>query len=156
MELDRRALQGAAQDLFNALGPIDDLGKELSNTVANVYYRFHLMSQKMANPAGALNVEPGRDMISDYRKVMGAMGETLAQYKTIEKIISEVRAAWRRDPSTGYFLTNLTLDLFKYRIPNAEKKMLIRRAIERPFRRVDEIAGLYKEMSKVPLPLSKA
>jgi hypothetical protein len=44
MKIDQKVLQEAAAALFRDLGTIDDIGQELSNTVANIYYRFHLVA----------------------------------------------------------------------------------------------------------------
>jgi hypothetical protein len=46
----------------------------------------------------------------------------------------------------GEFLITHALDEFKYHIKNAHKKSAIRRAIERPFCKVNEIEGLYNQM----------
>src|SRR5262249_37286669 len=76
MMLNERALHEAAQDIFTSLGPLNDLGPELSNTVANVYYRFHVMRQNMTNPGDALGVKPGKDMRSNFLNVTGAVNKT--------------------------------------------------------------------------------
>jgi hypothetical protein len=65
------------------------------------------------------------------------------------KIIESLREARAQDPSIGDFLITHALDEFKYHIKNAHKKSLIRRSIERPFCKVEEIAGLYDRMAQV-------
>ena len=148
MSVDQRALHIAAQEIFTILGPLNDLGAELSNTVANVYYRFHL-TQNMENPDGVLGVKSGKDVsdISSYfLNAMGAMGKTYAQHRHIGDMIKSLREARAQNASIGEFLIARALDEFKYNIKNADKKSLIRRSIERSFCKVDEIAGLYDRM----------
>jgi len=139
MNVDRRALREAAQDIFTTLGPLNDLGAELSNTVANVYYRFHLMAQNTENPGSD-------DMSSNFLNAMGAMGKTYAQHRYIGDTIKSLREARAQNASIGESLITHALDEFKYNIKNADKKSLIRRSIERPFCKVHEIAGLYDRM----------
>jgi hypothetical protein len=152
MGLDQNTLQIAADDMFSALGPLDDLGAELSNTVANVYYQFHLMSQNMGDPGSALGVRRDRDFPSDFRNVLGTLGYALAAYQAMEGMIRSLREARTQNAAIGDYLVRHMLDTFKYRIPNADKKTPIRRAIERQFRTVDEIAGLYKQMREFMHP----
>ncbi len=40
MNIDEEALKRAADSLYSALGPLNDLPPELRNTLANVYYKF--------------------------------------------------------------------------------------------------------------------
>jgi len=147
--VDERALHEAAQDLFTSLGPLNDLGAELSNTVANVYYRFHVMSQNMANPGEALGVKLTYDMPSNFLDLTLAMGTAISEHKYLAEIISSLREARAQNPRIGDFLITHALDEFKYHIKNAHKKSLIRRSIERPFCKVNEIAGLYDRMAQV-------
>lgn len=149
VRVDERALRAAAQDIFTSLGPLNDLGAELSNTVANIYYRFHVMSQNMANPGDALGVKPGKDMPSNFVNLTVAMGTVMNEYKFIAKMIGSLREARSQSSSIGDFLITHALDEFKYHIKNAYKKSLIRRSIERPFCKVDEITGLYDRMVQV-------
>lgn len=149
MTVDERALHEAAQAIFNSLGSLNDLGAELSNTVANIYYRFHVMSQNMVSPGDALDVRPGKDMPSNFVNITVAMGTVMTEYKFIAKIIESIRETRSQNPSIGDFLITHALDEFKYHIKNADKKSLIRRSIERPFCKVGEIAGLYDRMVQV-------
>jgi len=149
MRLDERALHEAARDIFTSLGSLNDLGAELSNTVANVYYRFHVMSQNMANPGEALAVKPSKDMPSNFGNLTLAMGTAINDYKYIAEIIRSLREARAQNPSIGDFLVTHALDEFKYYIKNAHQKSPIRRSIERRFCKVSEIAGLYDRMPQV-------
>jgi hypothetical protein len=149
MKVDQRALREAAEDMFTSLGPLNDLGAELCNTVANIYYRYHVMTQNMTDPGSALGVKPGKDMSSNYRNLMDAMGTALSEHKYIDRMIKNIRDAKTENSTVGDYLITYSLDHLKYHIKNADKKSRIRRAIERPFRKVDEIPRLYKRMVKV-------
>jgi hypothetical protein len=149
MRVDERALREAAQNIFTSLGPLNDLGAELSNTVANIYYRFHVMSQNMTNPGDALGVRPGKDMPSNFYNLSVGMGRVMSEYNFIALIVESIRETRAQSPSIGDFLITHALDTFKYHIKNADKKSLIRRSIERPFCKVDEMAGLYDRMVQV-------
>jgi hypothetical protein len=148
MRVDRRALREAAQDMFRSVGPLDDLGAEFSNTVANIYYRYHVMTQNMTDPGTALRVKAGRNMSSNYRNLTAAMGTALSEHKYIDRMVKRLRDAKAENPKAGDYLITYSLDHLKYHINNAEKKSRIRRAIERPFHKVDEIPRLYKRMAK--------
>jgi hypothetical protein len=148
MRVDEQVLREAAQDMFTALGPLNDLGAELSNTVANIYYRFHVVSQNMVNPGDALGIKPSKDMRSDFANLYVAMGTVMNDYKFIAKIIGSLREVKAQNPRLGDYLITHTLDEYKYHIKNASKKSLIRRSIERPFCKVDEITRLYDRMGQ--------
>jgi len=67
MKIDQHALREAAHDMFTSLGPLNDLGAELSNTVANIYYRYHVMCQNMDDPLTPLRVKTGKPRTPSYR-----------------------------------------------------------------------------------------
>jgi hypothetical protein len=143
MSVDERALHEAAQELFTTLGSLNDLGAELSNTVANVYYRFHLMAQ---DSDGVPGVKSDDDMSADFLDAMGAISKTYVQHNDIGDMIKSLREARAQNASIGELQITHALDEFKYNIKNADKKSLIRRSIERRLCKVDEIAGLYDRM----------
>jgi hypothetical protein len=143
MSVDQNALHKAAEEIFATLGPLNDLGAELSNTVANVYYRFHLMAQ---NPDGVPGIESDNDMSSNFLNAMGALSKTYVQHNHIGDLIKSLREARAQNASIGELQIAHALDELKYDIKNADKKSLIRRSIERRFCKVDEIAGLYDRM----------
>ena len=116
MSLGERVLHEAAQDIFTSLGPLNDLGPEFSNTVANVYYRFHLMSQNMANPGDALGLKPSNDMISNFSNFFVATGRVMTEYKHITGMINHLREASAQSPRIGDYLITQALDEFKYHI----------------------------------------
>ena len=146
MELNSQLLQQAAESLFGTLGALDDLGNELSNTVANVYYRFYAIGDMSQL---GVKLKATEDMSSQYRSYMGLGSRALAEFSAIDGVIASLRKAKGENYIIGNYLVQLTLDIFKYRIPNAEKKSAIRRSIERRFRKVNEVAGLYQRMASL-------
>jgi hypothetical protein len=143
MSVDQRALHKAAEEIFTTLGPLNDLGAELSNTVANVYYRFHLMAQ---NPDAAPGIKSDNDMSLDFLDAMGAISKSYVQHNHIGDMIKSLREARAQSAGIGEIQITHALDELKYNIKNADKKSPIRRSIERRFCKVDEIAGLYDRM----------
>ena len=146
MSVDQRALHKAAEEIFTTLGPLNDLGAELSNTVANVYYRFHLMAE---NPDGAPGIKSDHDMSLDFLDAMSAISKSYVQHDHIGDKIKSLREARAQNAGIGEIQITHALDELKYNIKNADKKSPIRRSIERRFCKVDEIAGLYDRMMQL-------
>jgi hypothetical protein len=139
------ALQEAAQNLLLSLGSLDDLGSELADTVANVYYRYALATSTVSDLALALGTSVrGADLTAE-------IGVIMAQQEYVDDMIQAVRRA-RRNPETAQRVRLLTLDTLKYRIANASTKSALRRAIERRLANVHEISGLYERMRALPTP----
>jgi len=146
-----QALNNAAHNLFDSLGPLEDLGPELANTVANVYYRYALASGHVHNLSLALGV--GEPMTQGGQKdLLAEVGVIVAQQEFIDDMIQRVRYTRKKNVRLAEYLRVLTLDTFKYRIARANAKTAVRRAIERRFRRTNEIAGLYAMMDRFARP----
>ena len=139
------ALRDAAYNLFDSLGTLEDLGPELANTVANVYYRYALASGNVDNLALALGMAPPTTQ-SAHGDLMTEVGVIMAQQEYIDEMVQRMRLARDKDAKAAEYLRVLALDTFKYRIANAMKKSAIRRAVERRLMRANEIAGLYERM----------
>ena len=139
------ALHEAAHNLFQSLGALDDLGPELADTVANVYYRYALVTGTVSNLALALGTAEGDGLTAE-------IGVIMAQQEYIDEMIQAVRRA-AHDSKVTERMKLFTLDTVKYRIANASKKSNLRRAIERRVAAVNEIAGLYERMRALPYAL---
>jgi hypothetical protein len=150
MNVDQEVLHEAATALFAALGRIDDLGQELSNTVANIYYHFHLVAKNVENPVNASGGT--EDPLSQYSQFIQNAANLVNDYKHIPGCVRSMRETRKESQQLFDYLVTLTLDIFKYRIPNAEKKMPLRRFFARLFQRVREIDGLYRQMLCVGTP----
>src|SRR5262249_61087098 len=105
-----------------------------STTVVNVSFRCyangHLDQLRV-------KIKGTEDMSSQFRSYMGLGSRALAEFSAIDGVIASLRKAKGENYIIGNYLVQLTLDIFKYRIPNAEKKSAIRRSIERRFRKVN-------------------
>ena len=133
------ALREAADNLFHSLGTLDDLGPELADTIANVYYRYALATSTVSNLALALGTAArGADLTAE-------IGVIMAQQEYVDEMIQAVRRVGH-NPELAERMKFLTLDTLKYRIANASKKSTIRRAVERRLVNINEIAGLYERM----------
>ena len=132
------ALREAADNLFKSLGTLDDLGPELANTVANVYYRYALATGTVSDLEFALGVETGEELATE-------IGVIMAQQEFVDDMIHAVRRAGR-DRKVAKRMKLLTLDTLKYRIAKPSAKSTIRRAVERRLSTVKEIEGIYERM----------
>jgi hypothetical protein len=132
------ALHEAAHNLFQSLGALDDLGAELADTVANVYYRYALVTSTVSNLALALGTQEGDELTAE-------IGVIIAQQEYIDEMIQAVRRT-EHTSKVAESMKRLTLDTVKHRIANASKKSAFRRALERRRAKVNEIAGLYARM----------
>jgi hypothetical protein len=135
------ALREAADNLSMSLGNLDDLGPELADTVANVYYRYALAT----GTANELTLAFALGIFMDGADLRAEIGVIMAQQEYVDDMVSAVRRA-QHDPELRERMTLLTLDTLKFRIANAAKKSAVRRSLERRLARTREISGLYERM----------
>lgn len=145
MKIDEEALRQAAASLYSELGPLDDLPTDLCNTLANVYYRFWALSRNMSDPSQILGYD-NTDLMSTYMGFMKGTGAVLADCEFASNSIKTMRQIRKEDHNVYKYLVTLTLDVLKYKIPNADQKSPLRRAIERKFKTPNEVDGLYGHM----------
>src|SRR5581483_1100897 len=81
------AAGGSAQSLSLAR-PLDDLGPELADTVANVYYRYALATGTVSNLALALGTAEGDELTAE-------IGVIIAQQEYVDDMVKAVRRAGR-------------------------------------------------------------
>ncbi len=143
------ALRQAADNLLMSLGHLDDLGPELADTVANVYYRYALAT----GTANDLTLAFALGTFVDGADLRAEIGVIMAQQEYVDDMVSAVRRA-RHDPDLLERMKLLTLDTLKFRIANAATKSAVRRSLERRFAKTREIAGLYERMVALP-PLQR-
>lgn len=79
------------------------------------------------------------------------MGNVLSDYKIAPKLAEAMRGARNQNAMIFEYLQQHFVDTFKYRIPDADNKSPIRRGLERPFRKVEEISDLYKQMRSLQI-----
>lgn len=142
MTVNTQVLREARDALARDLGPLDDLSDEMKNTLANIYYKFVLMVSMNLQ----LQKPTSRDVASAFKEYMLDAGQILTDYKFAAELVKSMREVRKQDQSIYEFLETHFFDVHKFRIKNANKKSGLRRAIERPFAKVDEIPDLYKQM----------
>lgn len=135
----------AAQLIKGQLGNLDDLPPELQNTVSNIYYR--------ANPSTIIQHATG-NALRDFEKNSLEMINRTSDLKFVGEMIASLREVKQEASSNdldfvyGHLVT-LILDVYKYRIENANDKSPIRRSIERKFKKPEsEIPNLYAKLRK--------
>jgi hypothetical protein len=99
------------------------------------------------NPLAALGVSGG-DPVSQYAAFMTNMADVQVDYEHISGLVRAMRGTLEesKDKQLFDYLVTLTLDTYKYRIPDADKKTPLRRAFARRFQKVREIEGLHRQM----------
>ena len=112
-------LDSTAEMARKDLGTLDDLPIEVANTIANIYYKYHLSDD---------------DSIEKHQYEI--------DIDAIQKIIKNMRILRETNPDLYDYSVDFFLDLFKYRIPEANKKSAFRRRIERKLKKVEEIENL--------------
>ena len=92
------ALREAAHNLFQSLGTLDDLGSDLANTVANVYYKYALVTGTVSNLALALG--------TSQRTVQRAL-DSLAEAGKVQSFGRGRARRWLTPPVPGFTTTLL-------------------------------------------------
>jgi hypothetical protein len=146
--LNKEALSRARQTINRHFGEdISDLPQEIRTTLANIYYEFSYLN---------ISLEGGHApdailMADDFERGLKKFSEDNAFLRSavdaLPSIISEMRKLVSAGNRKGYdFSVRLFLDTFKLRIPDMDKKSMLRLTFERPFysSKVREIPDLWK------------
>ena len=72
------------------------------------------------------------------------MADVMGDYKCAPQLVRSMREIRNENPQLFKYVQTHLLDSFKNRIANADNKSGMRRALERRFRKVDEIPRLYQ------------
>ncbi len=131
VKTDKHLLNLTKIDMFSRLGDIHDLPHDLANCVANIFYRYH---QMIFAPETCKDRE---EIATRSRQVV-----------TILNIIHEYRilVTKKQEKHLMDIAKNTVIDLYRYRIPDAQKKSELRRIIERKFSEDHDIAGLVDQL----------
>lgn len=113
----------AEEAILTQMGRLEDLPRELSNFIANVYYKFFEMDQSLDEKS--LNVKESSS--HNYSKVSGLIEYLPAAINDLRKL--------NNDPPAYQAMADFWLDNWKYDIVNAHRKSKLRRTIERALRR---------------------
>ena len=151
---DKEALEMAEGYIKSQLGTLNDLPRELANTIANVYYKFALDFLEMSDNSKREYFVP-----KSMNRKTGDLGELLKDFMANQaKISSDVEAAPKfvkglretdkyKQPKLYKYSVEFILDCLKYNIEKPQNKSGARRTIERKFKTVNEIPNLIDSMT---------
>lgn len=146
--LNKDAFEKAVGQIAESFGLLDDLPPELANTVANTYYGFWSRLTGIGQPRTA----------SDLMAHMKTGPGVIAGYKFASDMVGAVRSTRKNHPERPElfdYMVQVVLDSLKYNIDNAHQKTPLRRAIERKFKKPQEIVDLYISMRPLLLSIQK-
>jgi hypothetical protein len=174
MTIDSQALHKAADHINRALGDIGKLDSELTNTIANIYYRFYsycpsevrtLVLTLVEGPvANAVHATSQQLVLQQQIQVMQTLfeqnltpmspGQTTecaflaASIQMLPKMLSLMEGAKRTANERDMkMVTEVLVNIFKYRIFDALMQPLFKSRIERMFKvRPSELPGLAQQM----------
>jgi hypothetical protein len=135
MAINELALRMAKNEL-KSLGNLNDFPADLRNTLANLFYK-HFGGLKTTEYESMINT-------SDTSAYFEETVHVKTHYEIAKGVIQNLRRVKDEDGDELFvFGVKVTQDIFKYRIPDAQNKTVIRRAIERKFSKPVEIPNLY-------------
>ncbi|KJR42177.1 hypothetical protein MCHI_001919 [Candidatus Magnetoovum chiemensis] len=129
------------------IGNIDDLSYELANTIANIYYRFFRLSMPYLNKENTLKADSvealKEELLSRLGEIESCSDEaTNFPYSEIAKALADIEVTPRfinilrsidktAFPNQYKIVQEIVLDNLKYKIENAEERLLILRLLSR-------------------------
>jgi hypothetical protein len=146
--VNKEALSNARQMMNRHFGEdISDLPQEIRNTLANIYYEFSCLVIRFEGGQHPETMLKAHGFMRGLKKFAEENAFLRSAVDALPTIISEMRSLVSAGNRKGYDLSvRLFLDTFKLRIPDMDKKSVLRVAIERPFysSRVREIPDLWR------------
>ncbi|MBN2269771.1 MAG: hypothetical protein JXN61_04100 [Sedimentisphaerales bacterium] len=154
-DVDPVVVEMCAEVIRKNLGTLNDLPRELANTVANVYYRsFKLggdvVARSKANPnclpAGAAGGGSMREVLLN---LMRDVSSCIVDSDSVRGFVYGLRRIDKnQQPHLYAYTVEFILDCLKYDIPDAGEKSALRRRFERHFHKgkVKEIPDLIDRM----------
>jgi len=147
---DSEILIFTANAIRKRLGSISDLPPEMANTIANVYYRLCLETQQATPGRLPQSVVGSGDLIGGLTSHVKHTAHLLASASALPEMVTGFRELDPvQQPNARRAALDLFLDMFKYNISNAHRKIGLRRMIERKFKQVDEIPNLAAKLDSV-------
>ena len=140
--INQKALQYAAKLIECSIDTLDDMPTELANTIANIYYKFALLSIESEEMPFPFGKAPGRDSREKMNNYVEYSIKVKAEFEAVPKFVQVLRECKKNNSPEYDGILHFVLDNLKYNIKNATFKSLIVRKMERPFKKVDEIEGL--------------
>jgi hypothetical protein len=136
--IDDAALGECSQMIAINHRTLDDLPRELADTISNIYYRLCL--------GGGLQID-FKSFDQSIEQFNRDSAFLISTTKALPEMVAELRSIGSQH-GTGSFEqgAQILLDILKYRIPNVHEKSAMRRAVERKLSRkgLPEIQNLYQ------------
>jgi len=128
------------QSLLSDFGCMDDLPRELANTIANVYYRYWSLADEP---------DAGFTSIADSMARTEQIARIQTEFEFVKNVVPEIRKLQREaHPSLVAVASDMFVSILKYKIDDAVEKSPIRLKFERFLKqnKVDEIPKLYEAL----------
>jgi len=159
--VNKRIIKLCREAIRNDVGTLNDLPHELANTFANIYYKFFELNEKIDNSeTGMPSIFAEEGNIFEVLKNFSRESQfILVHIKKIPEYVQGFREIDKiQQPNVYNLLVNLYLDILKYRIKNAHKKIGIWRRMERIFKSnsVNEIPNLIDMINSIELETTNA
>ncbi len=131
--LDNDILKKCAIKIKKELGGVDDLPYELQNTIANLYYDFFLLEGRFGETEKGIPkvFRKEGDIFNNLRDLTMDSLFLTHHVPKIPEYVDSLRQIKKSDPNVLDYMTELFIDMLKYKIKNTFKKTGIRRSIER-------------------------
>jgi hypothetical protein len=150
MGIDKSVIVKCEEAIKNRLGTLRDLPYELANVVANIYYRyFELYGDGLPDYKTFTSLKdiPEKVHPADFMLQKATSYRTVGpQLNAINETIDKLRESDLKgmNPEMYNHAVEVIVDFIKYGIENADQKSLMRRNLERKFKkkRVNEIPNL--------------
>ena len=146
MPIKKKHAIAVQQKIRSLYGDTADLSEEIVNTLCNIHY-FAEVAQEDRDFPGLLDLQEIHAgakkelLIPMYRSHMSHVASAV---EFLPDLIKDLRESKGRGAGVYAVLEQLTLDLFKYQIEDAQRKTGLRRSFERRFKTPNEYAGLAK------------
>ena len=150
--LNKVAFEMAKKAIKEYFGSLDDLPRELGNTLANVYYNFYIhVLNKGVNIDGSPEqiietIRNDLNMKDLFRPSAEYSSQIFSDVMKVPEFVRAIREDLDRHkrPESYQYWIDFILDCLKYKISNASYKSGIRRKIERRLNmsKVQEIPNL--------------
>ncbi len=131
------------------LGTLDDLPRELANTIANIFYKFAISTLEMLEmkKRGGMTPKSMSREIGDlqqlFEKYMKSQAEIQADVEAAVKFVKNLREIDKTNkPNLYQASVEFILDCLKYNIKKPQNKSESARKMERNLKEISEIPSL--------------
>lgn len=131
------------EDISQLFGDTSDLSEELVNTLCNIYY-FARKAKKL-NFGGLTDIKmmfPGKSESELLKRYMEHMAHITSAAEHAPVMVESMRQVRKEKKEICPFIEQVTVDLLKYGIENAEAKPAFLRWIQRKLKTPAEYRGL--------------